>query len=190
MGKRSDFERRDRDFYATPYKAVVPLLNHLDEGMSFMEPCAGDGALVRHIEDELLPCVWASDIEPASDPAEGLIHIAIKQLCFRSVPPNAALGADVVITNPPWQFPLISDLLYTARCKWKRPIWLLLPGDFAHNKQSSDAMRYCERVVPIGRVKWIPGSKHAGKDNCAWYLFNPLPVVQTTFFPRIVDILV
>ena len=29
MGKRSDFERIPRDFYPTPYKAVLPLLPHL-----------------------------------------------------------------------------------------------------------------------------------------------------------------
>ena len=28
MGKRSDFERRERDFYPTPEEAVLPLLSY------------------------------------------------------------------------------------------------------------------------------------------------------------------
>lgn len=57
MGKRSDFERNPRDYYQTPYEAVIPLLPHLVAPHSargyvanFVEPCAGDGRLVRHLE--------------------------------------------------------------------------------------------------------------------------------------------
>ena len=31
MGKRSDFERKPRDFYPTPMEAVEPLLEHLPQ---------------------------------------------------------------------------------------------------------------------------------------------------------------
>ena len=50
MGKRSNFERIPRDFYPTPLKAVPPLIPYLQGIRSFAEPCAGDGALVRHLE--------------------------------------------------------------------------------------------------------------------------------------------
>jgi len=40
MGKRSDFERVERDFYPTPEAAVLPLLPHLpDSYFTFIEPC-------------------------------------------------------------------------------------------------------------------------------------------------------
>ena len=66
MGKRSDYERVERDFYPTPWQAVEPLIPHLPKNFAFAEPCAGDGALVRHIETliEGAWCSWASDIEP------------------------------------------------------------------------------------------------------------------------------
>jgi hypothetical protein len=48
MGKRSNFERREADFYPTPRAAVVPL-------------SAGDGALVGHMEPFGLGCVYAGD---------------------------------------------------------------------------------------------------------------------------------
>ena len=63
MGKRSDFERKPRDFYPTPIEAVYPLLPHLPEGFTFAEPCAGNGALIDHLETKGT-CMWASDIEP------------------------------------------------------------------------------------------------------------------------------
>jgi hypothetical protein len=57
MGKRSNFERREADFYPTPRAAVVPLIPHLRGISSFAEPGAGDCALVRHLEEFGLPCV-------------------------------------------------------------------------------------------------------------------------------------
>ena len=62
MGKRSNFERRPADFYPTPRAAVMPLIPHLRGIRSFAEPCAGDGALVRHLEEFGLRCVYAGDI--------------------------------------------------------------------------------------------------------------------------------
>jgi hypothetical protein len=47
MGKRSDFARKKRDFYPTPVSAVEPLIPHLPERFSYIEPCSGDGALIR-----------------------------------------------------------------------------------------------------------------------------------------------
>ena len=45
MGKRSSFERIERDFYPTPVEAVRPLLSHLAPGTRFVEP---DSPGVRH----------------------------------------------------------------------------------------------------------------------------------------------
>ena len=55
MGKRSNFERRRADFYPTPRAAVVPLIPYLRRGgiRTFVEPCCGEGDLVRHLESNL-----------------------------------------------------------------------------------------------------------------------------------------
>jgi hypothetical protein len=63
MGKRSSFERREADFYPTPRVAVVPLIPHLRCIKTFAEPCAGDGALVRHLES---PSACAASIGATS----------------------------------------------------------------------------------------------------------------------------
>jgi hypothetical protein len=73
MGKRSNFERIPRDFYPTPFAAVPPLIPYLHGIRTFAEPCAGDGALVRHLESFGLRCVYAGDIATGSDsPATAL----------------------------------------------------------------------------------------------------------------------
>ena len=45
-------------------------------------------------------------------------------------------------------------------------------------------MKRCRKVVSVGRLKWIPGSKHTGKDNCAWYLFGFAPLGAPRFYER------
>ena len=57
-----------------------------------------------------------------------------------------------------------------------------------HTKQSRDYLQFCRKIVSVGRVKWIPDSKHTGKDNCAWYLFDTLrsgeTKIETVFYGR------
>ena len=67
MGKRSEFERVPRDYYPTPYQAVLPLVAHLPEWYTFTEPCAGDGRLIDHLEKHGGKCTHAYDIEPQRD---------------------------------------------------------------------------------------------------------------------------
>ena len=51
MGKRSNFVRFDRDYYTTPIEGFTPLLPHIMGKIErFAEPCAGNGALIDHIE--------------------------------------------------------------------------------------------------------------------------------------------
>ena len=52
------------------------------------------------------------------------------------------------------------------------PTWLLLETDWAATLQAAPYLPHCSDIVTIGRVKWIEGSKHTGKDNHAWYRFD------------------
>lgn len=165
MGKRSDYERVPRDYYPTPYSAVQPLLEHLPEReFDYVEPCAGDGRLVGHISeltDGLGKCIFMSDIEPR---AEGIYQNDALDLYF---PENVV---DLCITNPPWDRSVLHPFIW----HWMEiaPTWLLFDADWMHTRQSATLMTYCSKVVSVGRVKWIEGSKNTGKDNCCWYLFD------------------
>jgi hypothetical protein len=167
MGKRSDFPRREADFYPTPRKAVLPLIPYLrrDGIRTFAEPCCGKGDLVRHLESFGLRCVHQGDLATGQD------ALAIQRYVG---------NPDAGITNPPFKYPedpkrstrLLFDLIRHF-LDLDVPFWLLLPHDWSANKGSAPHLRHCSDIVPIGRVKWIPDSEHnGGFENSAWYRFE------------------
>jgi hypothetical protein len=177
MGKRSDkFERNPRGFYPTPVSAVQPLLRHLPDGVQFDEPCAGNGALVRHLEAAGHSLTFASDIHPMADGIAKKDALNLGQC-----------NGDMFITNPPWPEqnrrgePVLSILKHLSSIA---PTWLLLPSDFAYNVYSGQVAGLCQKIVSVGRVKWISDSKHSGKDNSAWYLFDGTHEGSTVFHWR------
>ena len=170
MGKRSDFERQPRDFYPTPMEAVEPLLEHLPEDFLFAEPCAGNGALINHLETKGI-CMWASDIEPQ---AEGIHMCDYSDVGF-----DELIESEYVITNPPWDRKILHPMIeYFAP---RITTWLLFDADWMHTKQSVPYMKMCSKIVSVGRIKWF--GNMTGKDNCAWYLFD-WEVNNTIFYGR------
>ena len=161
MGKRSDFERRPMDFYATPEAAVLPLLPWLPANARFCEPCAGQGDLIRHLMAHGHSCVSAFDLSPGTPyPEKDALQLERADIDT----------ANYIITNPPWS----RDVLHPMIMAFKdiAPTWLLFDADWAYTKQAIPYMDYCQMIVAVGRVKWIAGSKNTGKDNCAWYNFS------------------
>ena len=59
-----------------------------------------------------------------------------------------------------------------------------LPPVGASAFQAGPFTRRLRRVVSVGRVKWEPGSKHTGKDNCAWHLFTRPAAMPAAFYGR------
>ena len=162
MAKRSNFKRNARDFYPTPAPAVTPLIPHLETHLRYSEPCAGDGSLIKYLTPHGINFVQKSDLEPQ---AEDILTADFAEI--------QNIQADCVLTNPPWAFGTLSELLDLAIQRWKVDAWLLLNSDFIFNKQSVPYLRHCSKIVTIGRVKWIPDSKYASKDNAVWMLFHP-----------------
>jgi hypothetical protein len=160
MGKRSAFERMPRDNYSTPAAAVAPLLPWLPPGTRFIESCAGEGRLIDHL-------VGAGHI----------LHGAYGWPDDDARTTRYSVSADdTFITNPPYWgrprdlHPLICNLSDQALT------WLLLPLDWAANLGSGELItKRCRLIVPIGRVKWIPGSEFTGKDNFPLRPIQPSP---------------
>lgn len=158
MGRRSSFPRIAKDVYDTPAAAVAPLLPHLPKGVRYAEPCAGKGDLINHLAAHA-ECVWASDIAPR----RADIHENDARTC--------GLGdAEIFVTNPPWTRALLHEIIVCLSDK--APTWLLFDGAWAFTKQARPFMERCRRIVTVGRVKWMPGSDHVGKEDAAWYLFD------------------
>jgi hypothetical protein len=179
IGKRSDFKRIPRDYYPTPKAAVEPLLDHLPYSFNYIEPCAGDGRLVEHLEDLTSghgKCLVASDILPQYN-----ANMQIYEMDALDITIDKGV-VDLCITNPPWNRKFLHPFIWS----WLdiAPTWLLFDADWMHTRQSSVLMTYCAKVVSVGRVKWIEDSKNTGKDNCCWYLFDKSKNNPTEFFGR------
>ena len=131
MGKRSNFERREADFYPTPRAAVLPLIPYIRASgiRAFAEPCAGVGALVRHLESFGLRCVYSGDISGGQD-ALAVDHYG---------------AADAIITNPPH----IRDLMHRLIGHFQRiaPTWLLLETDWVSTLQAVPYLGHCSDIV-------------------------------------------
>lgn len=175
MGKRSDFERNERDYYQTPIKAVEPLITHLPDTFTYAEPCAGDGRLVQNIAkltNNGGVATFMCDIEPQED------WIMVGDALEAVIPETV----DYIITNPPWDRKLLHPLI--ERFAAIKPTWLLFDADWMHTMQSIPYMPWCSKIVSVGRVKWIEGSTSVGKDNAAWYLFDANHIGETEFYGR------
>lgn len=171
MGKRSNFERKKNDFYPTPYDAVIPILPFLHKETKFGELCAGDGRLINHLEKHGHKCVYACDIEPKAEKIEK------KDVLFFN---NEYPYMDFIITNPPWERdPLHKMIDIFTKIS---PTWLLFDADWMHTTQAKHHLKYCEKIVSIGRVSWEENGV-SGIDNCCWYLFKD-NLCETRFIGR------
>jgi len=149
MGKRSNFEKLEKDAYQTiDPRSVIALKSYLPK-CTYYEPCVGDGNLIEQLKP--FSCVGKSDIEKD---ARSYIYDT---------------HAEYFITNPPWSRPLLHPIIDNLRLQ--APTWLLFDADWMHTKQSSPYMKYCKTIISVGRLIWIPNTTMTGKDNCAWYLF-------------------
>lgn len=165
MGKRSNFARMKNDFYPTPYEAVLPLLAHINARRTYIEPCFGKGDLINHLAAHQHICLGKYDLP---DDATTMKY--------------DTTGAEYFITNPPWTRKLLHPMIDNLR--QQLPAWLLFDANWAFTKQARDYLPYCAKIVTIGRVKWIPDSKMAGKDDSCWYLFVNHKT-STTFYGAI-----
>lgn len=172
MGKRSSFPRIAKDNYPTiDPRAVGPLVAHLPRKARYAEPCAGAGDLINLLAP-YARCVWASDIEPRAD----------------GIAENDAMlvgrgDADMFITNPPWSRPILHPLI--VHLSDMAPTWLLFDSAWANTKQAKPFMSRCRKIVAVGRLRWIPGTKHQGKEDVAWFYFDrPIPGSAPVFYAQ------
>lgn len=165
MGKRSNFKRSPRDLYKTvEEKSIYPLLPFVYHGDRFVEPCAGAGHMINHLVGAGLKCSAAYDIKPLRS------RYTIKKCDVLTEKFRIPKGTDYLITNPPWarhllhpMIEIFSDLL---------PTWLLFDSDWMHTGQAIPYLPRLRKVVSVGRLIWIPGTKMASKDNVSWYYFD------------------
>lgn len=178
MAKRTasiglSYPRRDLDLYETwDPNAVLPLLPHLPNAVDFCEPCAGSRKLIDQLQAAGHRCVQASDIAPRSAGVEARDALDLTTKNMRG---------DFIITNPPWSRPVMHAMIEHFRKL--APTWVLFDADWKYTEQKLVAKKYdvpttlqllayCHKIVAVGRVVWIEGTKKRGTQDCAWYLFT------------------
>ena len=184
MGKRSDFDRKDKDFYITPREPIEVLIPHLIKGVKYTDPCWGTGAIPNVLNGEIAECIAMNDLHTyAQFPTVSGEDATTFQFRFQY---NDYLSK-FFITNPPWTRTKKSGYLLhkiIENLASQKPTWLLFDSDWSFTKQSAPYMDYCVKMVAVGRVKWFPDSDGTGKDNCAWYLFDKNFTGKTEFIGR------
>ena len=167
MGKREleKAPRAPRDLYPTCDPAAVEALApFLDPTGAYVEPCAGDGSLIKLLAS-VAPDMWcmgAYDIDP-------MVNKITQRNCL-TLTANDVEGADCFITNPPFHWDMLRPIL--DHLPTLLPTWLLLPSDSMHNKRMSPYMDFCSDVVSVGRLYWFKDKPIKGVDNYCWYKFN------------------
>ena len=79
---------------------------------------------------------------------------------------------EYIITNPPWNRKILHPMIeHFADFK---PTWLLFDADWIHTKQSIPYLTMLKKVVSIGRVKWIEGTKSVGMIIVVGIFFTTL----------------
>jgi hypothetical protein len=161
-----------RDLYRTfDPRALVALAPHLQPGTEFVEPCAGAYDLAAQLVAAGHWCMDASDIKPLSPGIRKADALKLKTQPYS------------IITNPPWSRKLLHEMILhfiTAAPE----VWLLFDADWIHTQQAMQFLPYLRKVVSIGRLRWIPGTKMDGKDNCCFYLFDNNTDRGTQFYGR------
>ncbi|MBG6178336.1 hypothetical protein IWQ55_006193 [Labrenzia sp. EL_208] len=191
MGKRSNRARVPKDAYLTidrrAVPPVIPFLQH--EGIrSFIEPCWGWGHVVGPLTRAGLVCRGRYDLEPKTaikvDPDLPGRQGHVIQRDGRALTFADLNGADAIVTNPPWSWKLLHELIM----RWSRmvPTWLLFYGNWIFSERAAPIIRqYMTDFVPLPRLQWFPGTDHAEKDSCGWYRFHMAEAATRKGPPRI-----
>lgn len=177
MGRRSDFERVEKDYYRTfDRRAGKALAPFVDWDILYIEPFAGAGDLIENLNEAGIKyCDFACDIEPKRQDINEFDALKLTKEDMKC--------ADAIISNPPWNRPILHKAI--EHFAPMIPTWFLLDANWAFTKQAKPYLdEYCTDIVTIGRLIWIEGTKTAGKDDCCWYRFSIDKKEPTRFYGR------
>ena len=155
----SGYERKERDLYETPAWVTQALLPHLPPPpLVIWEPACGSGKMVTALRDAGYP-VLASDIAEGHDFLE-----------------TAALAADTIVTNPPYEAARkFIDRALNFTKERRGIVAMLLRTDFDHAKTRRDLFElgpFAKKLVLTKRIKWFEESTGQPSFNHAWFIWD------------------
>lgn len=133
--------RRESDFYETPREAIEKLIinYHFTIGDEyFLEPCAGNGAIVRALRERYASSININAIEIREEERSNLIKSGADQISIANFLEIPALNydPDIIITNPP--FSIAQEIIeHCFKIAPESEIIMLLRLAFLESKKES-----------------------------------------------------
>lgn len=143
----SGYAREGRDFYATPAWVTEALLHHVKLRGPVWEPCCGDGAMARVIENAGLD-VHASDLVD-----RGFGEAGVDFLACSTVP----AGCRSIVTNPPYG----ETGVHKGQSRSPSAMLRFL----RHSLMLTASVQ--GQLALLVRLQWIPGQRAAGIMSAA-----------------------
>lgn len=170
----AEYPRQPRDTYITPREPIAslltlgPLFGTL-ENKSVCDPCCGNGALMRVLEE------WGYhalgfDIEPWGP---------YTKTNFLTEPFSSFYGQCDIVTNPPYGTQGILARKFIERALsitsiWRGKVAMLLPMDYDSGSSRRHLFKDCTpfkyKIVLCYRIHWF--GDQGGEKNFAWYVWD------------------
>lgn len=174
--------RAQNDFYPTKAKYVVPILKRLEDRFLYgcehwLEPCAGDGSIVRAVNEfavanHATPPAWSAvEIDP------GMCDMFYHRNDFRAVCGDFLrhipdVQPHVIITNPPY---LLAQPIIEHSLDLSELVLMLLRVNFVGSKKRSQWWRNMPVRPNIYVLDERPSFTDDGKTDAteyAWFVWD------------------
>ncbi len=172
---RSGHQKSPLDYYPTPPEAVTALAPFLEPSTRFVEPCAGGGHLIRHLEALGHVCTLAIDLDPK--------HPSVSKGDALDLTRDQLGDAVMFATNLPF-----SDWKVFERLLWHlisiAPTWTLQPHAYLCNEQCGPLLNHAVEIVPTARLRLFEGTSMNWKRDTTWALYDLNHTGGPHFTPR------
>jgi len=174
--RKSEFERRESDFYPTPVWCTELLcvklknLGYLNkQDVKIWEPACGDHAMLNVLKDQF-PHAHTLGTDIRDDYQTDFLTCV-----------GYDAGWDAIITNPPYRKDLIRAFIDRALAYTKESnglVAMLMRVDFDSAKTRADIFgehpAWFGKIVLNKRVVWFdnPDCKASPSENHAWYIWD------------------
>ena len=164
--------RRPHDFYETaPWQTRALLRNVPEIGGAILEPCSGDGSIVRVLQ-EVGHTVRTNDLVPSKQ-ADSALDARERPL-YKERP-------DWVVSNPPYRMPVCLEIVARAVASAKVGVAMMLRLSFSEPTAKINPRGPWLSRNPVSRQLVLPRYSFTGNDKTdsattAWFVWARVPL--------------
>lgn len=169
-------KRATFDFYPTPSWAVHRLLEVLPlPGGKWFEPCAGDGAIIRAVQEVRKDISWlANEIQPEMkkelEKIQGVNLVTSDD--FLKMPTILHSDCKVIITNPPFNFAL-ECIQQSQKLQVDYVVFLLRLNFLATKRRAKFMSENTPDVYVLSQRPTFTFNRERDSIDYAWFVWGP-----------------